>query len=241
MWPFKGKKDFKGADSKETTTGGSTVYCYEKDAFSNPQFGFLEGIQEYVKQREHIFAELFGKSENVFHELNPIVPHIDIYSFKPGYDGRDYWTFVSSGMSDLRMALPKGISSEYFRTELIFYCNEPLDRYAEILRKLAHFPHDNKTWLGPGHTFPNGQPPIPIFEESTVLDSFLFMPTIVSPDNDLAKKLLLGGDPVNFLWLVPLSTAECNLKLKKGVDALYDIFEKVHHPYIFNPNRKSYI
>ncbi len=241
MWPFRKKQRTDIRSDQETTPGGSTVYRYEKDAFSQPQFGYLDGVQDYVKQRVIAYSELFGKSENVYHEINPFVPHIDIYSFKPGFDGREWWTLVSSGMSDLQMNLPKGITSDHSRTELIFYCQEPRSQYAEILRKLAHFPHDNRTWLGAGHTFPNGQPPIQIFEESPDLNSFLFMPTIVSPDNKLAEKLILDSDPVNFLWLVPISTTECDLKLKRGVNALYDIFEKVQHPFVFNPSRKSYI
>lgn len=126
------------------------------------------------------------------------------------------------------------------RVELIFYCSEPKQEYLDTLRGLAHFPHDNKTWIGNGHTMPNGDPPEP-FWDSPVLDTFLFMPPIVNRDASLADELSLAGEPVHLLWVVPLTTSECNLKLAKGFDAILDLFEQNQHPHIFDPNRISYV
>jgi hypothetical protein len=39
----------------------------------------------------------------------------------------------------------------------------------------------------------------------------------------------------------PLTKAECNLKLAKGSQAILDLFQEVKHPYVFNPDRASYI
>jgi len=49
------------------------------------------------------------------------------------------------------------------------------------------------------------------------------------------------GVPVEFLWVVPISRAELRLKKRKGVNALLDVFEENQHPWIFDPNRKSYV
>jgi hypothetical protein len=87
---------------------------------------------------------------------------------------------------------------------------------------------------------PNGNPPEP-FWGSSVLDTLLFMPTIVSTDAALADELSLDGEPVHFLWVVPLTTPECNLKLAKGFDAILDLFQLHRHPHIFDPGRKSYV
>jgi len=57
----------------------------------------------------------------------------------------------------------------------------------------------------------------------------------------LPDELILGGEPVHFLWLVPLTTPECNLKLAQGFGALLDLFELNHHPYVYDPNRRSYV
>jgi hypothetical protein len=143
-------------------------------------------------------------------------------------------------MSDLPMTLPRGAEDAPRRVELIFYCSEPREEYIQVLRWVAHFPHDTTSWLGYGHTVPNGDPPTP-FWGSAGLDTLLFMPTIVIEDQALPSELTLGGDPVEFLWVVPLSTAECKLKLKKGFDAILELFEKRKHPHIFDPKRKSYV
>jgi hypothetical protein len=67
------------------------------------------------------------------------------------------------------------------------------------------------------------------------------MPTIVKRDQKLPEALVLAGDPVHFLWVVPLSTRECNLKLEKGFDTVLGLFEQNRHPHAFDPARKSYI
>ncbi len=68
---------------------------------------------------------------------------------------------------------------------------------------------------------PNGSPPEPIWG-SPALDTFLFLPTILAPDMTLPDRLRLNGESVEFLWVVPISSAECDLKLKEGIDELLD-------------------
>jgi hypothetical protein len=63
----------------------------------------------------------------------------------------------------------------------------------------------------------------------------------VTKDQTLPEKLQLGGAPVYFLWVVPLTTAECNLKLEKGFEAIMDLFQQNRHPHVFDPNRKSHV
>jgi hypothetical protein len=221
---------------------GARIIRYNGGEFSKTQVGFTEeDTSGYAEQREQAFDSLFGEPDTVLHETLPFIPHIDVYSYKPGHAGRDFWTLVTSGMSDLMMTLPEGVNREYGRVELIFYCNEPKDSYTELLRTMAHFPHDNKTWLGSGHTMTNGNPPSPIFHESPGLDCFLFIPTIVSPENTFADLVTLAGDPVNLLWLVPITSAERDLKLQKGINAIYDLFDQVRHPHVFTGNRRSYV
>jgi hypothetical protein len=97
------------------------------------------------------------------------------------------------------------------------------------MRWLAHFPHDQKTWIGSGHTIPNGNPPAP-FWGSSILDTILLIPPIVKRDQTLQDELILGGEAVHFLWMVPLTAPECKLKLGKGLDAILDLFQRNRHP-----------
>lgn len=124
--------------------------------------------------------------------------------------------------------VPAGVKAPR-RCELILYCSEPKPEYIETMRWLAHFPHDQKTWIGSGHTIPNGNPPAP-FWGSSILDTILLIPPIVKRDQTLQDELILGGEAVHFLWMVPLTAPECKLKLGKGLDAILDLFQRNRHP-----------
>ena len=108
------------------------------------------------------------------------------------------------------------------------------------MRWLAHFPHDQKTWIGAFHTIPLGNPSKPIMG-SSILDTIFLLPPIVKKDQDLEDDLILDGQGVQFVWMVPVTTPECQLKLDKGSDALLDLLQKKRHPYVYDPNRSSYV
>ena len=223
-----------------TSKGGSRLIKYGGHEFDRTQFGFTdESTQELVELREKSYDSIFGKSDLVYHEIMPMVPHIDIFKYPPTAE-RPFYTFITSGMSDIPMTLPKELSSEYRRIELVLYTSEDKPEFSEMLRRLAHFPHDNQTWLHWGHTMPNGTPAELLFD-SSCLDSFFFIPSIVRPDSELGKRLIWQGEPIHLVWCVPISTAECNYKLEKGSNAIYDLFDKFDHPIAFSSNRKSYV
>lgn len=228
--------------SKEVgqSSGGSRMIKYDNNDSSKPRIGFLEeSTLANTEAREKIYTEMFGESDIVLHELLPLIPHIDVYRFPPNSD-RDFFTYVTGGMSDLAMNSPQKLGKDYSRAELVFYSTENRDEYPELLRWLAHFVHDHNTWLHWGHTMPNGQPPTPLFGTKK-LDTLFFMPSILRPDSTLGDKLLIDQQPVHLIWCVPITTAECQLKLDKGSDAIYDLFEANQHPFAFAGDRKSYV
>jgi hypothetical protein len=220
--------------------GGSRLSKYGGGETPKPQIGFLEeSTLKNTEDRERVYAELFGESDTVLHELLPLIPHIDVYRFPPK-GNRDFFTFVTGGMSDLPMNAPPELGADCRRAELVFYSAENRDAYPELLRRLAHFVHDNNTWLHWGHTMPNGQPPEPLFDTNN-LDTLFFMPSIVNPDSTLGDQLRLESEPVNLIWCVPITTAECQLKLDAGTNALYDLFDANKHPFAFAGDRESYV
>ena len=227
---------------KKTAPDGTQIIRHE--TFER-QIGIPdERTVAFRRAREAAYNQLFGEALTVSHELLPQIPHIDVYTFKRTFkrpEGDQFvYPLVTGGMSDLPMTLPPQAKDSPRRVELIFYCNEPREEYIQTLRSIAHFPHDSKSWLGDGHTMPNGNPPEP-FWGSTDLDTLMFMPPIVSKDQTLPGILQLEGDPVHFLWVVPLTTAECNRKLQNGFDAMLDLFDQNRHPHVFDPHRKSYV
>ncbi len=223
-----------------TSKGGSRLIKYGDRSDLKPEVGFLdESRLPNTEERERVYSDLFGESDTVLHELLPLVPHIDVYRFPPN-GKRDFFTFVTGGMSDLPMNSPSELGADYRRAELVFYSTGDRDDYPELLRRLAHFVHDNNTWLHWGHSMPNGQPPEPLFD-SKHLDSLFFMPSIVNPDSTLGDRLQIDSDPVHLIWCVPITTAECQLKLDNGTDALYDLFDVNKHPFAFTGDRQSYV
>jgi len=194
--------------------------------------------EEFAVLREKVYQTLFGVPKHVWHEKTPLVPHIDICRYTPGHTGRAFYTLVTSGMSDLVMNVPPEIGYQCGRAELVFYCSEPRTEHAELLRRLAHFPFDNKTWLGPGHTMETTAVSL---LGSKALDYILFLPAAVSPDKSLPKELQIEGVPVNLLWVLPISSAELRLMQTEGLGVLLDLFSRQDHPLVFQPDRGSYV
>jgi hypothetical protein len=223
----------------ETSPGGSVIHRYESSAWSESRIGVAdESAAKFAEARKNVYERFFGKVRGVFEEALPLIPRVDVHAYsRRGPGGFNVCTLVTSGMSDLEMDVPVAAPR---RVELIFYCSELQQEYVETMRWLAHFPHDQKTWIGSGHTIPNGNPPEP-FWGSSVLDTFLLLPPIVTRDATLPDELILGGEPVHFLWAVPLTTPECNLKLEQGTDAILDLFDRNRHSHVFDPNRLSYV
>jgi hypothetical protein len=225
----------------ETSPGGSVIHRYPNSEWAKGRVGFAdESVAEFAEKRNQVYGRFFGKIHDASMEAVPRVPRVDVHTyFRRGNDGRNVCTLVTAGMSDLAMNVPAGNKAPS-RVELIFYCSEPTAAYIETMRWLAHFPHDQKTWIGACHTIPNGDPPAP-FWGSSVLDTILLLRPIVKRDQALPEELVLAGDPVHFLWVVPLTTPECNLKLERGTDAILALFTQHKHPHVFDPNRASYV
>jgi len=230
-----------GRKGLEVSPGGSVIQRYPDKDFMKPRIGFSPAPMDgFVAERESVYQRLFGEPAGVSHEMLPQVPHIDVYTcYRRSKDGSSTCVLVTGGMSDAPMTTPDE-SNFPRRVELILYCKEPKPEYIATLRWLAHFPHNQSTWLGMGHTIPNGIPPQP-FWGSAVLDTILLLPPIVQKDAALPQHLKIAGEPVEFLWVVPISTAECTLKLDKGVEAILDLFSIHRHPHVFDPRRKSYV
>jgi hypothetical protein len=190
-------------------------------------------------EREKIYHEFFGKKARVERENGPARPQVDVYTFEPGHNEREFFTMVTGGMSDLPMNLPKGALCRR-RAEIILYVDEPKGEYVQLLRWLAHNPHDLNRHYGPGTTMNNGNPPEPIFEGSRQ-DTFFFLPTFMEPDDTLADHLVLDGDAVGFLWLVPITSKECVHILRHGPEAFLDLMREHDHPMVLDERRKSHL
>jgi hypothetical protein len=229
--------------------GGSTIYEYSEPK-NSPKTGFSGAPAEWQEQRENHYRKWLGDSEDniIWHEILPFVPHVDVHIFPPSNaSGRNYYTLITSGMSDEKMNLPHGVDKDYARAEILFYiANDETKKYqtekpwyVEAINFFAHFPFEYKTWLAYSHTLPNGNPAIPVVEGST-LSTALFLPAIFEP-KEFTQDFRLSGEKVNFLWLTFLNDRETEFKLKFGYDKLVEKFNKDNFPQVFNPFRPSIV
>ena len=88
---------------------------------------------------------------------------------------------------------------------------------------LARFPHEYDTWLGWGHTVPNGDPPVPFADNTRLCCALLLQPLLMPPE--FAELKVDDEKTVHFYSLVPLYPEEVDFKLRQGVEALVERFD----------------
>lgn len=227
----------------EKSESGSPIYRYTEN--SKKGFEIAQGESSIEEISDHI-EKFIGKIDLVFHELVSDKVHIDVHWVKPTNE-RPFHTLVTSGMSDLPMNTPDH-AKDYKYAELSICLPQEWDLSEEgqkdeknywpiwWLKYLAKFPHEYNTWLCFGHTIPNGDPAEP-FAINTSLNTALLVPSVVFDES--FRELKLKNRTIHFYTLIPLYSEEVALKLKKGVDALYDKFDQYGVNDILDINRKN--
>ncbi|WP_271770009.1 suppressor of fused domain protein [Aquimarina algiphila] len=228
----------------EKSESGSPIYRYENKTPKEfePAFGDDDTIEDISNHIE----KYIGPIHMVFHEIISDKVHIDVHWVQPTEE-KPFHTLITSGMSDKAMNTPEGVDNAAY-AELCICLPEEWkisqedfeddSNYWPIywLKFLARFPHEYDTWLGFGHTIPNGDPPAP-FTENTGLNTMLLLPSIALGEEFMS--LELENKTVNFFALIPLYTEEVALKMKKGVDSLFDGFDKHKVTDILDLNRPN--
>jgi hypothetical protein len=207
---------------------GSPVHYYDESAgWEAPQGEMcLEQISA------HIEAHL-GPVATVFHEIISDTVHIDVHVVLPT-DDSPYARLVTSGMSDLPMPVGDNDVPRYLELVATLPGDWKLDQASfederwywpvRLLKQLARFPHKYRTWLGWGHSMPNGDPPEP-YAPKTALCGVMLLPSVTVPEA-FATLQIDAEKETHFLSIVPLYREEMDLKLRKGTDALLERFDK---------------
>jgi hypothetical protein len=240
---------------EETTAGGSKVLRYQqhKHEFSSPS-----QQAEHVEELTTFLTGVLGPSPIVWHEIVSDKIHLDVLPFPPTAD-RPYWTFVTSGMSDLAMRVPENVEDpdNYRFAELVislppeWFPREALETAdgikfddenywpIRLLKQLARFPHEYQTWIWALHSFPNGNPAQP-YAVGTKMNGAILLPPSTWPPS-LNRFRRRDDATVHFLGIYPLYAEEMNVKLEKGSDALLELLEKSEVTEILNPARPSLV
>jgi len=228
----------------ERSESGSPIYVHNE---RKKPFELAFGSSEDIEQVENHIEQYIGKVDMVWHELISDLVHLDVHHIKPTPE-RNVHTLITTGMSDLPMSAPEN-AKDFKYAELLItlpaewsisegsFRDEKNYWIVGLLKMLARLPHEYETWLWWGHTVPNGNPPMPYHQSTKFVGAILAPPVTVSADF-----LTLKCNPdkeVHFFSVIPLYQEEMDLKLKKGMDALFDLFDKNGINEIVDINRKN--
>lgn len=232
----------------ETSPSGAPIYRHETR--SKP-LEIVTGDSESIEAIAEHIARYIGPPDNVFHEIVSDLVHIDVHVVEPS-DERPWYTLVTSGMSDRPMTVPDPDDPEQkdLRYAEMLVCLPPdwplaqeafedENNYWPIrwLKNLARLPHEYDTWLGWGHTVPNGDPAEPV-AEGTKLCCMMVMHPVLAPEEFLTLEVS-PEKKINFYAMFPLYREEVDLKLKKGAEALVEKFQQAQVSEIIDPTRKN--
>ncbi|MBK9578792.1 MAG: suppressor of fused domain protein [Fibrobacterota bacterium] len=227
----------------ERSASGAPIYRHEERTkpFSIPNHATsnLEQIEAHVEA--HI-----GKVETVYHEIISDLVHIDVL-FVKATDERPYHVLVTSGVSDEPMNVPPGLE-EHRRVELLIAlpkdwpltseAMEEENNYWPIrwLKTIGRLPHEYDTWIGWGHTIPNGDPAENIANTNFV--GFMLAPPYVLPV-DFFELKTSSDAVIKFYALIPLFQEEMDFKLKNGSDAIEELLNEHDGGFEIDPTRPN--
>jgi hypothetical protein len=198
------------------------------------------------KVDRHIERHL-GKVSSVYHELVSDIVHVDVHHVPPDRK-RNHHLLVTSGMAEKPMLTSEGAEDWRFAELMLALPGTwPLQQEAfkdenhywpiRLLKILARFPHEYDTWLGWGHTVPNGDPPKPFAPSTGLCCALLLEPTLAPEDFGVLE--VDSDRRVFFYGLFPIYEDEMNFKLKRGAEALQERFQKAGITELIDPRRPS--
>lgn len=167
---------------------------------------------------EHVRRFFAGRTIEVFTwPAGPIReqnPHFRALRVAPATSG-DVWTYVSVG--------GWAASEGDFGLEFVLCTASAEDRAVELLAMTVFYNRGGK--LNLGHTVPVGEP----WLSGSKCDHLLVcLPYPFGPDLQTCH---VGDRHVEFLWLLPITEAERDLKVASGLEALESRFDEVGLKY----------
>jgi hypothetical protein len=184
---------------------------------------------EALAAAEAAIRAQFGPVGHVLREVISPELRADLCVVAP-QPGRPWQTVVTLGMGAYPMQLPPELcAQESERVELALMLppewdlagrDECLYWPLRWLKLLARLPAEEASWLGWGHTIPNGEP----FAENTDFSAVLLLDAQEAPPAEPRRYPLPGGNTLRFYRLFPLYEEELQYKLQFGTQALLRLF-----------------
>lgn len=229
----------------ELAPSGAPIYRYQerdrKWQLPDESCVHLDVITTHVER-------YVGPVDHVFHELVSDLIHLDVLVCLARPE-RPYHLLITSGVSDKPMNAPPG-AEDLRLAELVIALPEswPLDEQSfedeknywpvRWLKLVGRLPHEYETWIGWGHTIPNGDPPEKL-PGTDFIGVMLDLPYGLPVE--FARLPLESGDTLNFYTLIPLHSDEMSLKLREGAEKIADAFQEKEIPFPLDVHRPSIV
>ncbi len=220
----------------------------EEDSDSDEEVGEVNYLSEVeMKEIEAHLDEHIGPVKNVYHEIISDFIHVDILVIEPTEE-RNYYTLCTMGMSAIPMNVPEELREEYDLDFAEMMISLPPDwnirddreeNYWPIrwLKILARLPYQNNTWLGFGHSIPNGEP----FAGNTLLSGIIldFQASFHDDEANITQIELSTGKVINFYSLIPVYDEEMNEKLETNAETVLEKIYEVTPTQVIDIQRKN--
>jgi hypothetical protein len=239
--------DFGGGsmpDNVERSESGSPIYNHRiESADVSPSQTDSDAIGHFEAHLE----KSIGAKSIVFHEIVSAYVHIDVHFFPPTAD-HNYNTLVTTGMSDRPMPVPNAADADrYAELMLCLPRSWPINQDAfsneanywpvRWLKTLARLPSQYNTWLGYGHSVPNGDPPEPYAKNTQLSGAILSTPMLFG--DKFAKVVINPDKTINIFSVIPLYREEMAFKLKVGASDLFDLLDKLNVTELLDIKRRN--
>src|SRR5579862_5029947 len=78
----------KGKPQPEVSSGGSVIHRYDAETWSATPVGLPdESAAAFAKARDDVYRRFFGEALSVSHEVIPLLPHVDVFTFRRTGEG----------------------------------------------------------------------------------------------------------------------------------------------------------
>jgi Suppressor of fused protein (SUFU) len=200
--------------------------------------GIIKAVGDHIQR--HI-----GDIAIVFHEKVSTDIHIDIFH-SADTPKRPFHTLVTSGMSQKPMSVPRG-AEDGILAELMLclpaswavnaqaFKDENNYRPVRLLKRLARYPHENKTWLYSGHSIISSDSPQPFAGNTKMTSAVLRYPFLV-PDNALTIDVA-DGRRIRLWAVVPVYSEERVFIERNGFERFEELLRQHRVTELLDPNR----
>lgn len=231
--------------ASSSSGGGQPILRYQKRRDFAPP---AEADTKLISAIESHIEKHVGAVDWIFHEVISDQIHLDVL-VSMATSQRPFHVLVTCGMSQKPMTVPPG--AEELRYAELVLCLPPDWKLTEDafkddrnyfplrwLKTLARLPHEYGSWLGYGHTIPNGDPPSPLSGVTELSGWMLDFPLIFGNEFPV---LSLGAREIRFWCVLALHAAEMQFKLANSAEALVELLERGNVGQVLALKRKSVV